>query len=121
MNLRKYLSSMREYEPEDVLRALGLQRRTTGDWIFPMLAGLGAGVAIGAGIAVFLTPYKGEEARERFRKSASDAQRLLGERVQMLSDKVQALGAGEGTTRTATAAPTAGIPNGSVGTGNRTY
>ncbi len=96
MNLRKYLSSMRDYEADDILRAIGLQRKTSGDWMFPMLAGLGAGIAIGAGIAVFLTPDKGQEARERFLKSATDAQKLLGERVQMLTDKVQGLSASQG-------------------------
>ena len=91
MNLRKYLSNVRDYDMDDVLGTVGLQRRSGGDWIFPMLAGLGAGMAIGAGLAFFLTPYKGAEAREKFAKGASDAQKLLTDKVNQLSDKVSSL------------------------------
>lgn len=126
MNLRKYLSSMRDYEADDVLRAIGLQRRTSGDWMFPMLAGLGAGIAIGAGIAVFLTPYKGQEAREKFLKSATDAQKLLGERVQMLTEKVQGLSASQGggsaiASRGGATGTTGAMGGGAATGGNRTY
>lgn len=91
MNFRKYLENVRDYDGDDVLNMMGLQRRTSGDWVFPMLAGIGAGMAIGAGLAFFLTPYKGDEAREKFARSAGDAQRFLGERVNQLSDKVTQL------------------------------
>jgi len=91
MNLRKYLSNVRDYDMDDVLGAVGLQKRSGGDWVFPMLAGLGAGMAIGAGLAFFLTPYKGAEAREKFAKGASDAQKLLSDKVNALSDKVSSL------------------------------
>ena len=91
MNFRKYLSNMRDYDADDILGAVGLQKSNGGDWVFPMLAGLGAGMAIGAGLAFFLTPYKGTEAREKVARGASDAQRMLSEKVSMLSDKVASL------------------------------
>jgi hypothetical protein len=91
MNLRKYLSNVRDYDMDDVLGAVGLQKRSGGDWIFPMLAGLGAGMAIGAGLAFFLTPYKGAEAREKFGKAATDAQKILTDKVNQLSEKVSTL------------------------------
>jgi hypothetical protein len=91
MNIRKYLSNLPHYDVDDVLGAVGLQKRSSGDWVFPMLAGLGAGMAIGAGLAFFLTPYKGSEAREKVAKGASDAQKLLSDKVSALSEKVSTL------------------------------
>lgn len=91
MNLRKYLSNVRDYDMDDMLGAVGLARRSGGDWVFPMLAGLGAGMAIGAGLAFFLTPYKGAEAREKFVKGATDAQKMLSDKVNQLSEKVSSL------------------------------
>jgi gas vesicle protein len=91
MNFRKYISNIRDYDTDDYLGLVGLQKRGNGDWVFPMLAGLGAGMAIGAGLAFFLTPYKGAEAREKVIKGASDAQKLLSEKVSVLSDKVSSL------------------------------
>lgn len=88
MNVRKYLSNVRNYDLDDALGVVGLQKRSTRDWVFPMLAGLGAGLAIGAGLAFFLTPYRGDEAREKVKKGAQDAQRLLSDKVSMLSEKV---------------------------------
>ncbi len=91
MNLRKYLSTMRDYDSDDMLGLMGLQKSTASDWVFPMLAGVGAGMAIGAGIAFFLTPYKGTEAREKFVKASGEAQKFLNQQVGTLSDKVALL------------------------------
>jgi len=92
MNIRKYMSNMRgnirDVDADDVLGLMGLRKRSSGDWVFPMLAGIGAGMAVGAGLALFLTPYRGEEIRQRVRRSASDAQRMLEERMGQLSEKV---------------------------------
>lgn len=92
MNIRKYMSNMRgnlpDVDADDVLGLMGLQKRSSGDWVFPMLAGVGAGMAIGAGLALFLTPYRGDEVREKVRRSAADAQRMLNDRVGQLSEKV---------------------------------
>jgi hypothetical protein len=123
MNVRKYLSNVRDYDTDDVLGVLGLQRRTGSDWVFPMLAGLGAGMAIGAGIAFFLTPYKGEEAREKFIKGATDAQKLLSERIATLSDKINSMNANDGasvssTSGASTPAARIGAGTGTTGTGS---
>ena len=123
MNLRKYLSNVRDYDMDDVLGAVGLQKRSGGDWVFPMLAGLGAGMAIGAGLAFFLTPYKGTEAREKFGKAATDAQKMLSDKVNQLSDKVSSL-MGEQQGNAGGAQPKAAIPAGAnIGgtTPNRSY
>lgn len=133
MKLEKYLNSMRGYDADDMLNLMGLRRQTGGDWVMPMLAGLGAGMAIGAGIALMMTPYKGEEVREKVRKGANDAQRLLNEQVSALSTKVSALsekvgitGASETNGSTAggvNASRTIGVGGSgtSTGTGSRGY
>jgi hypothetical protein len=123
MNIRKYLSNIRDYDLDDALSVVGLQKRSSGDWVFPMLAGLGAGMAIGAGLAFFLTPYRGDEAREKVKKGAQDAQRMLSEKVSMLSDKVSQLVAKEESTA-AGARPITPTTTQNVGTsttGSRTY
>lgn len=108
MNVRKYLSNVRNYDLDDALGVVGLQKRSTRDWVFPMLAGLGAGLAIGAGLAFFLTPYRGDEAREKVKKGAQDAQRLLSDKVSMLSDKVGHLMGKEEEIIASAETPTAG-------------
>lgn len=124
MNIRKYLSNIRDYDLDDALGVVGLQKRASGDWVFPMLAGLGAGLAIGAGLAFFLTPYRGDEAREKVKKGAQDAQRMLSEKVSMLSDKVSNLVAKEESAiATATGKPITPTTTQNVGAAgvSRTY
>jgi hypothetical protein len=136
MNLRKYLSTMKDYDTDDMLSVMGLQKRSSGDWVFPMMAGIGAGMAIGAGLALFLTPYKGTEAREKFVKGAQDAQKLLNTQVGQLSEKVamlsEKMGITGGTTEGDKQIGTGGVgtsrtvgvgtpASGTVGNGNRGY
>lgn len=117
MNLRKYLSTMKDYDSDDVLGVMGLQKRSSGDWVFPMMAGLGAGMAIGAGLALFLTPYKGTEAREKFAKGAADAQRLLNERMGQLTEKVSMISEKVGISSASGTSGTSGTEStGSTGT-----
>ncbi|MBI2393129.1 MAG: YtxH domain-containing protein [Deltaproteobacteria bacterium] len=126
MNIRKYLSNMNDVD--DMLALMGLQKRSSSDWVFPMLAGVGAGMAIGAGLALFLTPYKGEEIREKVRQGATDAQRMLNERMEMISEKIGITEKKEAGTMTSGGVSTSrtmgvggvGSTGGSVG-GNRGY
>lgn len=119
MNMRKYMSNMRDVDLDDVLGVMGLQKRSSGDWIFPMLAGVGAGMAIGAGLALFLTPYRGEEIRERVRRGASDAQRMLNERVGQISEKISeakpSLSTGGNTGTNVSTSRTVGVGGGNRG------
>ena len=118
MKLDKYLNSMRGYDADDVLNIMGLRRQSGGDWVMPMLAGLGAGMAIGAGIALMMTPYKGEEVREKVRKGATDAQKMLNEQMSALSTKVSALSEKVGISGSETA-PSAGVSTSrTIGVGN---
>ena len=91
MNWRKYFSNTTDIELNDLLKVVGLQKRSASDWAFPMLAGFGAGLAVGAGLVFFLTPYRGDEAREKIAKGASEAQKMLTEKVSTLTEKVSTL------------------------------
>ena len=90
INFRKYLSNVPvpNYDASDVLDLIGLQKKSSADWIIPMLAGAGCGIVVGAGIAFFLTPYKGSEMREKFVKGASDAKDYLESQANKISEKV---------------------------------
>ncbi|MGZ3474033.1 MAG: YtxH domain-containing protein, partial [Polyangiales bacterium] len=76
---------------------------------FPMLAGVGAGMAIGAGLAFFLTPYRGSELREKVVRGASDAKGYLETQAGKISEKVM------GSDTTASRSMNTGIGSGSRG------
>jgi hypothetical protein len=62
---------------DEIIRALGLHaRRSTGSEMVPSLALFGAGVLVGAGLALLFAPTSGRELREE-----------LGERAAELKDR----------------------------------
>jgi hypothetical protein len=65
---------------EDIIRALGLQTRRNGSDIVPSVALCGAGLLVGAGLALLFAPSSGRELREelgeraaQFKERANDA------------------------------------------------
>lgn len=86
MNIRRYLSNLAD--ADDLLGIVGLKRRSSLDFLAPLLLGAGAGLAIGSGLALLLTPYRGDEIRSRVRRGATDAQRRLSERADELGQKL---------------------------------
>lgn len=74
------VKDMASYLPsaEDVIRALGVHtRRTSGSEVLPGLALFGAGILVGAGLALLFAPSTGHDLREE-----------IGERVNHLRDRV---------------------------------
>jgi hypothetical protein len=58
---------------EDIIRALGLQYRRSGSTeIVPSLALFGAGLLVGAGLALLLAPTSGRELREEITDRAGE-------------------------------------------------
>jgi len=57
---------------DDVVRALGLNRRSRTSDLLPGLALFGAGVLVGAGLALFLAPVTGRELREEIGEHVSE-------------------------------------------------
>ena len=69
MNWRKAFEKVndevRGFDPEDILTALGLEkRRSSVEKMLPMIGLFGAGLLVGAGVAMLLAPKSGREVRE---------------------------------------------------------
>ena len=62
----------------DLLRPLGLQRVNTGGYAFASFALFGAGLLVGAGVALLFAPKTGRELRDD-----------LGRRANQLTDRVR--------------------------------
>lgn len=58
---------------EEIIRALGLQtRRSHGSDVVPSVALFGAGLLVGAGLALLFAPTSGRELREELGERASE-------------------------------------------------
>jgi YtxH-like protein len=81
MNMKNMRRAMDDFDVDDVLELIGLERRrTTVGIIVPMVGLLAAGVAIGAGLGLFLAPTSGRELRREAEGKMSDIkERLRGE------------------------------------------
>lgn len=79
---------------EELLRAIGLQRSRNGNDLLGGVAVFGAGMLVGAGLALLFAPSSGAEVREQ-----------LGSRLEDIKDRtVQAAGeVGKAAARTAEA------------------
>lgn len=69
MNFRsafeKVNDEVRNFSADDVLHALGLERkRSAASKMMPMIGIFGAGLLVGAGIALLLSPKSGREVRD---------------------------------------------------------
>jgi hypothetical protein len=69
MNFRsafeKVNDEVRNFSPDDILHALGLEKkRSATEKMLPMIGIFGAGLLVGAGIALLLSPKSGREIRE---------------------------------------------------------
>ncbi|HEY8517650.1 MAG TPA: YtxH domain-containing protein [Candidatus Binatia bacterium] len=77
MELSKSLPSA-----EELLRAIGLQRtRTTSDFVGSM-ALFGAGMLVGAGLALLFAPSSGAEMREQLGSRLGSVREQLGEKAE---------------------------------------
>ena len=69
MNFRsafeKVNDEVRNFSPDDILHALGLEKkRSSAEKMLPMIGIFGAGLLVGAGVALLLSPKTGREIRE---------------------------------------------------------
>jgi len=69
MNFRsafeKINDDVRSFSPDDLLTALGLERRrSSAEKMLPMIGIFGAGLLVGAGVALMLSPKTGREMRD---------------------------------------------------------
>jgi hypothetical protein len=57
---------------DEIIRALGLQSRRSGSDIVPSIALFGAGLLVGAGLALLFAPSSGRELREEIGERAAE-------------------------------------------------
>jgi hypothetical protein len=70
---------MRSLSADDVLSALGLQRRRTfADSVLPIASGFAAGALAGAAVALLFAPKEGREFRRQIKGTANDVTRRVG-------------------------------------------
>lgn len=77
---------------EDIIRALGLHgaRRSSGNDVIPSVALFGAGLLVGAGLALLLAPTSGRELREEIVDRAGELRdRVAGAAGEALGDEAE--------------------------------
>ena len=71
---------------DDLIRLIGLQRqRTAADALLPSMALFGAGLLVGAGLALLLAPTSGKELRDELGDRAADLKDRVGEAAEQAS------------------------------------
>jgi hypothetical protein len=78
--LRDGLSSLQNFSGDDILAALGLEKRrsyNTAAALVPPIALFAAGALVGAAAAVLLTPKTGPQMRRELSDGARDLQQKL--------------------------------------------
>ena len=77
---------------EEFIRALGLQSRQTHNDVMPSVALFGAGILVGAGLALLFAPTTGRELRDEISSKASDlAGRVSGATEEALGENGKAV------------------------------
>ncbi len=69
---------------DDLIRALGLRRNTTD--VVPSVALFGAGLLVGAGLALLFAPTTGRELREGLEERASDLRDRVASTAEAAAD-----------------------------------
>jgi hypothetical protein len=80
--LKSKARAMRDFSTDDILSALGLERRRTAyDVALPTTLAFVAGAAAGAGIALLLAPKTGREMRQEISTRAGELRQDLSNRA----------------------------------------
>ena len=102
--MRDGLQSLQSFSGDDILAALGLEKRRTNiDVLLPSVALFAAGAIVGAAAAVLLTPKTGPALRRELTDGARDLSQRLGTTAQAVQEYV-AGNRGGTTTHTSSAA-----------------
>lgn len=76
---------------DEIIRALGLQTRRAQSDVMPSVALFGAGILVGAGLALLFAPTTGRELRDELGAKASDlADRVTSATEQTMTDNGKA-------------------------------
>ena len=77
--------------------ALPIKRKSSADWVLPVLVGVGVGLAAGVTLGMLYAPQTGEEARLKLREGASRAKEKAGELADRAKDQISSASASLGT------------------------
>jgi gas vesicle protein len=87
------------FDVNDVLGAVGLQKKGRAVNFAPFLIGLGIGVVGGCAAAMLLTPYSGSETREKLLRAGEDLGKSVSSKVDELArgfrTEARSIGGGE--------------------------
>lgn len=62
------LKELKKLDADDLLEYVGLQRKSSTDWIVPAISALGVGLLVGAGLGLLFAPKEGSELRRGLRE-----------------------------------------------------
>jgi hypothetical protein len=94
---RKLFESGRHFDVDRALGGIGLARRhTASERILPVLAYVGLGAAVGAGVALIAAPSSGRELRSRLGERLDEAKHRIQKRREELRGE-QYSSSGNGT------------------------
>jgi hypothetical protein len=85
----KELRELRKLDRDDLLEVIGLQRKSSADWVAPAVTALGVGILVGAGLGLLLAPKEGRLLREDLRSKLKSAQEQLPTSLSELSKKAE--------------------------------
>lgn len=88
--LRDKMDAVRGLGSNEILAALGLERRRTAlDVLLPAVGVFAAGLVVGGGIALMFAPKSGRETRRQLKGKASELTHRLGESAGELAEEVR--------------------------------
>jgi hypothetical protein len=83
------LNTVRGLSTDDILSALGLQRRRTAlDVVIPTAGLFVAGLVVGAGVALLIAPKSGRETRRELRGRATDISNRFGRAIREETERL---------------------------------
>lgn len=84
------MDAMRGLGGDDILAALGLERRRSAfDVLLPALGIFAAGAVLGGGVALLLAPKSGRETRQNLKGKASELTHRIGESAGEIAEEVR--------------------------------
>jgi len=84
------MDAVRGLGSNDILAALGLERRRSAlDVLLPAVGLFAAGVIVGGGVALLLAPKSGRETRRQLKGKASELTHRIGESAGELAEEVR--------------------------------
>jgi len=88
--LKEKMNSMRTGSADDILTALGLERRRSQlDMIGSVAVIFGAGVLLGAAAGMLMAPKSGRALRQEIKNKASDLAETIGEKAESATQGVR--------------------------------